>query len=336
MSDRIKLLSHLYQKLVEMRKGQSEFQPSDRQLAEAAERLEAEVHERSDSTTYKSKIAGVVRGLKSDVLEQAAASVEVARASTSPVFMDLVSDSPRTATSATHGSAAVARRPTDRPRSDTLGSSTASGCNCSSAGSSSSSWYGCGQSTASGRSGSRSSSGNNSDSTDFSYRGSNKRHSTSAHSGPATGGAKSDATAAAEPKRARLQAPTQAHAAQPPQLATQPSDDVGPPQPSDLSVSFGSDIGFEEAAFSDEENAPLTPSSQQQVSLEAEHASFALSGVVAADAWQRVCRACGEELRVDWHEDRCELVVNDAVMFHHTIYHASCALTAIPLRPTRT
>ena len=320
MSDRIKLLAHLYQKLVELRSGQSEFRPSDRQLAERAERLEAEVHERSDSTTYKSKLAGVVRGLKPEDLELAAASVEVARVSKAPVVMDLVSDSPPKAASTTNGLATAARRPTGRGPSDAVGSSsTASGCNSSSC----SNWYGCGQTTAS------SSSSSSSGSARGAHGGGNKRHPMSAPSGPATGGGRSDA-ATAEPKRARLETP---HTAQPPQLATQESDDVGPPQASDLAVSFGSEIGFEEAAFSDEENAPLTPSSQQLVSLEAEHASFALSGVVAADAWQRVCRACGEELRVEWDEDRRELVVYDAVMFHHTIYHASCALTAIPLRP---
>ena len=92
-------------------------------------------------------------------------------------------------------------------------------------------------------------------------------------------------------------------------------------------------MGYEDAQFSDDEDGPATPSASQLHSLEEEHAAFSLSGTVAADAWQGVCTLCGEPLQVTWDDARRELVVADAVMFRHVIYHAGCALCAMPPLP---
>ena len=51
MSVRIDLLTHVFNKLVELRRSQIALQPTDWQLAELAETLESSAHERSDSTT---------------------------------------------------------------------------------------------------------------------------------------------------------------------------------------------------------------------------------------------------------------------------------------------
>ena len=112
-----------------------------------------------------------------------------------------------------------------------------------------------------------------------------------------------------------------------PALTGQPSEELLAP------IDTDDGGGDESAQFSDAEDGPPTPSAGRSRTLEAEAASFALSGVVPADAWQTMCRVCGRELKSKWDETRGELVVSDAVMFHNVIYHAPCALTAMPPLP---
>ena len=81
--------------------------------------------------------------------------------------------------------------------------------------------------------------------------------------------------------------------------ALQPGGGGRTPEPSQ------EDEAIDEAQFSDAEDGPPTPSAAtRSATLEEENGSFALSGVVAADAWQAVCAACAQELQPCWDQER--------------------------------
>ena len=81
-----------------------------------------------------------------------------------------------------------------------------------------------------------------------------------------------------------------------------------PSQESDIDepdIGEAKDEAMDEAQFSDAEDGPPTPSAAtRSATLEEENGSFALSGVVAADAWQAVCAACAQELQPCWDQER--------------------------------
>jgi hypothetical protein len=152
--------------------------------------------------------------------------------------------------------------------------------------------------------------------------------------------AESSAAVEAEIKRARREGPQSVArellpVVAPPPLGVQPSDEV--PSPTSWAANqMDDEDAAGDAQFSDaEDDGPPTPSAEERSRLlEAEAASFSLEGVVPADAWQPVCRACGRELVTVWDEARGELVVRDAVMFRHVIFHQPCALKAMPSLPS--
>ena len=78
----------------------------------------------------------------------------------------------------------------------------------------------------------------------------------------------------------------------------------------------------EEARFSDGEDERPTGRPLGDVGGE----GFDFSGTVCADATQPVCLLCHEPLDASWSNERNELVVRDAVMLRHIIYHAQCVI----------
>ena len=78
----------------------------------------------------------------------------------------------------------------------------------------------------------------------------------------------------------------------------------------------------EEARFSDGEDELDTGRPLGAVGGE----GFDFSGTVCADASQPVCLLCHEPLDISWSNERNELVVRDAVMLRHIMYHAQCVI----------
>ena len=104
MSQRGLMLRHIYTKLVEKRAADT-VKPTDRQLGELAEALEAEAHEQSDTTAYKSKIASITRNLSSDDLVAAAAFIVPPRSIKAPEVIVLTDTPPRPPNGPVAGSA---------------------------------------------------------------------------------------------------------------------------------------------------------------------------------------------------------------------------------------
>lgn len=86
-----------------------------------------------------------------------------------------------------------------------------------------------------------------------------------------------------------------------------------------------------EAPFSDDEDASgrgagaAAEGKRRQGPANWEAPGFDLSGSPSADASQQLCVLCSKPLEVSWHEGRQELVVADAVMLCHRLYHQRCA-----------
>ena len=304
MSQRTKFLEHIYEKLIALRAKQDQHHPSDRQLAELAEVVEAQVYDESNGYTYKSRIASRANKISSDDLGAAASFPEPEdrsrmSAPSNVEVVDLTSSSP-------HGSNNGSRGVVD------LTSTSPQGSNNGSRGGSSS---------------------HGSKVKEVSSRGSRRSSQRKVE-------AESSAAVEAEIKRARREGPQSVTrellpVVAPPPLGVQPSDEV--PSPTSWAANpMDDEDAAGDAQFSDaEDDGPPTPSAEERSRLlEAEAASFSLEGVVPADAWQPVCRACGRELVTVWDEARSELVVRDAVMFRHVIFHQPCALKAMPSLPS--
>ena len=283
MSQRTKFLEHIYEKLIALRAKQDQHHPSDRQLAELAEAVEAQAHDESNGHTYKSRMASRANKISSDDLGAAASFPEPDRsrrsAPSNVEVIDLTSSSPQGSNNGTRGGSSS--------HGSQQGASSSQPVHRSTAASSSTS--------------------------DAATRETHKRQRVSSASPPWS----------PPPMPA------------PPPLGVQPSDEV--PSPTSWAANpMDDEDAAGDAQFSDaEDDGPPTPSAEERSRLlEAEAASFSLEGVVPADAWQPVCRACGRELVTVWDEARGELVVRDAVMFRHVIFHQPCALKAMPSLPS--
>ena len=79
-----------------------------------------------------------------------------------------------------------------------------------------------------------------------------------------------------------------------------------------------------EPCFSDGEEEPAPK--PMGVSSDASD-GFDFSGTVSASAWHPVCVICNEPFQVSWSSEREELVVTDAVLLRHVIYHSACVAT---------
>lgn len=78
----------------------------------------------------------------------------------------------------------------------------------------------------------------------------------------------------------------------------------------------------EEAQFSDgEEDAPALAPAPQGTD------GFDFSRAVCADAAQPNCPLCGKPFEPIWDAERHELVIENAAMLRHVIFHSACVLT---------
>ena len=76
-----------------------------------------------------------------------------------------------------------------------------------------------------------------------------------------------------------------------------------------------------EPTFSDGEE-PL-PAAHPRAPFDADD-GFDFDGVVSADITQRICRLCKLPLEISWDTQRQELVVANAVLLRHEIFHEDC------------
>jgi len=84
------------------------------------------------------------------------------------------------------------------------------------------------------------------------------------------------------------------------------------------------------ASFSDEEtSAPGVAA----VSCELPGYDFSLSP--GADANQPDCGLCGVTFAISWHDQKVQLVVHDAVLLGHRLYHMRCACDRVQLLQIR-